>query len=137
MKNEIFIPQIALNINEKDVSLMNPLVLAYVGDAVYSLFWRTKLVKESSYKTNMLQNLSSKKVNAIEQSRLALVLKSHLSENELDIFRRAKNANFKTKPKAASIEEYRLSSAFEAVIGYLYLTGNKERLETIINILEI
>ncbi|MCD8041092.1 MAG: Mini-ribonuclease 3 [Clostridia bacterium] len=108
---------------------INPVVLAYVGDAVYSLYVRENLVKSTDFKTGQLQKLSSGIVSAHGQSELLERLLPLFTEEEGDIFRRGRNAKKGTKSKNASVGEYNRSTGFEAVLGYLYLTGNCKRIE--------
>ncbi len=114
---------------EADARNLNPVVLAYVGDAVYSLFVRETLVKNTDFKTGMLQKLSSGIVSAHGQSELLDRLMPLFNQEEADIFRRGRNAKKATKSKNASVGEYNRSTGFEAVLGYLYLTGKCERIE--------
>ncbi|HIU01038.1 MAG TPA: Mini-ribonuclease 3 [Candidatus Coproplasma excrementavium] len=108
---------------------LNPVVLAFVGDAVYSLYVREKLVLSSDFKTGTLQKLSSEIVSAHGQSGLAAELLPLFTEEEADIFRRGRNARKTARSKHASVSEYNRSTGFEAVLGYLYLTGQYERID--------
>ena len=108
---------------------LNPVVLAFVGDAVYSLYVREKLVRGTDFKTGMLQKLASDKVLAHGQSGLSEKLLPLFTEEEADIFRRGRNAKKTTRSKHASVGEYNRSTGFEAVLGYLYLTGQYERID--------
>ncbi len=107
---------------------LSPVVLAFVGDAVYSLYVREKLVLSTDLKTGRLQKLSSAKVSAHGQSELLERLMPLFSEEEADIFRRGRNAKKTTKAKNASVAEYNRSTGFEAVLGYLWLTGQYDRI---------
>ena len=111
---------------------LSPVTLAFVGDAVYSLFVREKLVLSTDFKTGELQKLTSKRVSAHGQSELLEVLADRFTEEEADIFRRGRNAKKSTKSKNASVAEYNRSTGFEAVIGYLYLTGQYERISQLL-----
>lgn len=111
---------------------LSPVTLAFVGDAVYSLFVREKLVLSTDFKTGELQKLTSKRVSAHGQSELLEVLTDRFTEEEADIFRRGRNAKKSTKSKNASVAEYNRSTGFEAVIGYLYLTGQYERISQLL-----
>ncbi len=112
---------------------LSPVTLAFVGDAVYSLFVRGKLVLSTDFKTGELQKLTSKRVSAHGQSELLEVLTARFTEEEADIFRRGRNAKKSTKSKNASVAEYNRSTGFEAVIGYLYLTGQYERISQLLD----
>ncbi len=113
---------------------LNPVVLAFIGDAVYSLFIRNKFVLNTDCKTGDLQKLTSKEVSAHGQSELLERLLPLLTEEETDIFKRGRNAKKGTKSKNATVAEYNRSTGFEAVLGYLYITGNEERLNKLLNI---
>ena len=111
---------------------LSPVVLAFVGDAVYSLYVREKLVLGTDFKTGTLQKLSSRQVSAKGQSELIERLLPALTEEEADIFRRGRNAKKSTRSRHASVGEYNRSTGFEALIGYLYLTGRHERIEELL-----
>ena len=111
---------------------LSPVVLAFVGDAVYSLYVREKLVLGTDFKTGTLQKLSSRQVSAKGQSELIERLLPAPTEEEADIFRRGRNAKKSTRSKHASVGEYNRSTGFEALIGYLYLTGRHERIEELL-----
>lgn len=107
---------------------MSPVVLAFVGDAVYTLCVRERLALSSGFKTGELNRRASELVSAHGQSgRLERVLPL-LNEEESDIYHRGRNAKKPTKSKNATSAEYTRSTGFEAVIGYLYLTGQTERI---------
>ncbi len=112
---------------------VNPIVLAFVGDAVYSLFVREKLTFSTDFKTSELNKLATKEVKATAQAQFVLSLKDFFTEDESDVFRRARNAKKTTRAKNASIAEYNLSTGFEAVLGYLYLIGDIERINFLLN----
>lgn len=107
---------------------ISPVTLAFVGDAVYSLYVREKLVLTTDYGTCELQKLTSAEVSAHGQSILLNKLQSCFTEEETAIFKRGRNAKKSTKSKNASVAEYNRSTGFEAVLGYLYLTGQNSRI---------
>ena len=107
---------------------MNPVVLAFVGDAVYTLCVREALALESAQNTGPLNNRASDKVPAHGQTDSLARILPMLTEEEADIFRRGRNAKKPTKSKNATVGEYVRSTGFEALIGYLYLTGQTERM---------
>ena len=109
----------------------NPLVLAYIGDTVWDLFVRTSLVLEGRGNVGTLHRLSSKIVNARFQAGLARRIFENLEDDEKDIFMRGRNAKSATVPKNMSVAEYRYATALEAVVGYLYLTGQPQKIEDI------
>ena len=107
---------------------ISPVTLAFVGDAVYSLYVRQRLVLTTDYGTGELQKLSSSKVSAHGQSGLLEKLLPLLTEEETDIYKRGRNAKKPTKSKNASVVEYNRSTGLEAVLGFLYLTGRDSRI---------
>ncbi|MBQ8426940.1 MAG: Mini-ribonuclease 3 [Clostridia bacterium] len=113
---------------------LNPVVLAFVGDAVYSLFVREQLTFLTDCKTGELNKLATKKVNAVAQAELVNKIIPLLTEEELSVFKRARNAKKPTKAKHASVSQYNLATGFEAVIGYLYILGEMERLNYLLNL---
>ncbi len=106
----------------------NPVTLAFLGDAVYSLYVREKLVKNGGGKPADYQFTAAKIVSAKGQSEFLSRVESLLTEEELDVFRRGRNAKKGTRAKHASVTEYNRSTGFEAVLGFLYLTGRYERI---------
>lgn len=110
----------------------SPVVLAFVGDAAYSLFVREGLVLSSDYKTGELQKMSSAQVSAKGQASLFSKIEGKLTEEEREIFLRGRNAKKPTKSKSASVAEYNISTGFEAVIGFLYLSGDYQRISELL-----
>lgn len=111
---------------------LSPVVLAFVGDAAYSLFVREGLVLSSDYKTGELQKMSSAQVSAKGQVALFSKIEGKLTEEEREIFLRGRNAKKPTKSKSASVAEYNISTGFEAVIGFLYLSGDYQRISELL-----
>ena len=111
---------------------MNPVVLAFVGDAVHTLYVREKVVSSGDYKTGALNKMAAQTVCASAQARLAEQISTFFTEAENDVFRRARNAKKTSRAKNASVADYNASTGFEAVIGYLYLTGNYARLDELL-----
>ncbi len=116
---------------------LSPVTLAFVGDAVYSLYVRERLVLSTDFKTGALQRLTSNEVSAHGQSQLLEKLQPLFTEEENDIYRRGRNAKKATKSKNASVAEYNRSTGFEAVLGYLYLTGQYKRIDELLNCLNL
>ena len=117
------------NLTAREAVQISPVTLAFVGDAVYSLYVRERLTLEVGGKTADLQRASVKAVSAKGQSAFLEKVLPALTEEEMDVFRRGKNAKKGTKSKSATSLEYNRSTGFEAVIGYLYLTGKTERMK--------
>ncbi len=111
------------------VKQMDPVVLAFVGDAVYTLYVRRALALSHRLHTGELNKLASEKVSAHGQSAALAKILPLMTEEEEEIFRRGRNAKKPTKSKNASVGEYVRSTGFEALLGYLYLTGQTSRIE--------
>ncbi len=111
-----------------DVNNLSPLTLAFIGDTVFDLFVREKLVCESNRPVNKLHNLAAKKVNAGAQANAIKKLMPYLSEEETAIFKRGRNCKVNHKAKNATEGDYHYATGFESLFGYLYLKGNTERL---------
>ena len=118
--------------SETDVNMLSPLTWAYVGDAVYELYIRTNLVNNTKLKPHKLHIESIKYVKAKAQADLLKKIENILSDSEKDIVRRARNAENHHLPKNADPADYMYSTAFEGLIGYLYLTKQDERLQEIL-----
>ena len=118
---------------EIDVNLLSPLTWAYVGDSVYELFIRCHLVNNSKLKPHKLHVESVSYVKAKAQADILKRINDDLSEEEKEIVRRARNAENHHLPKNADPEDYMYATAFEGLIGYLYLTRKDERLKEILN----
>ena len=127
-----FIPENKEIITIQKVREMSPLVLAYIGDAVHSLYSREKYALSTTYKPNKLHILVSNEVKAKAQAEKLEKIFESLTQEEKDIFMRARNTHVNTIAKNASKGEYLEATGFEALIGYLYLTGQQERLEQIL-----
>lgn len=116
----------------EEVKLMPPLVWAYVGDAVYELYIRTNLVNNTKLNPHKLHVEAIKYVKAQAQAKILEKITENLTEEEKDIVRRGRNAQNHHLPKNANLDEYSHATAFEALIGYLYLTKQDERLGEIL-----
>ena len=123
---------IELKKDKQEVKLMAPLTWAYVGDCVYEMYIRTKLVNETNLKPHALHIEAIKHVKAKAQAETLQKIYDDLTEEEKDIVRRGRNAENHHLPKNANIQEYMYSTAFEALIGYLYLTRQNTRLKDIL-----
>ena len=116
----------------KDVKLMKPLVWAYIGDNVYELFIRMHLVNNTNLDPHRLHVESIKYVKAQAQAEILSNIYDELTEEEKDIVRRGRNANAHHNPKNADVMDYKYATALEALIGYLYLTKQDQRLKEIL-----
>ena len=114
--------------NVAEVNTLSPLTWAYVGDSVFELLVRTHL----TIKPHMLHIEAIKYVKADAQVKLLHKIEKELNDDEKNIVRRGRNAENHHVPKNATVEEYSYATAFEALIGYLYLTKQDERLKEIL-----
>ncbi|MBY4980836.1 Mini-ribonuclease 3 [Streptococcus suis] len=117
-----------------DVNLINGIALAFEGDAVYSMYVRRHLIFKGLTKPNKLHGEANKYVSAKAQASLisALLEARLLTEKEEEIYKRGRNTNSHTKAKNADVVTYRMSTGFEAVLGYLHMTEQMERLEELV-----
>ena len=118
--------------NEMDINMLSPLTWAYVGDAVYELYIRTNLVNNTKLKPHKLHIESIKYVKAKAQADILKRIEHDLTDEEKEIVRRARNAENHHLPKNADPADYMYSTAFEGLIGFLYLTKKDERLKEIL-----
>jgi ribonuclease-3 family protein len=118
-----------------DVKQLNSLALAYMGDAVYEQYVRHHLLLKGSVRPNQLHRLSTSYVCAKAQAKVVYVWLDGkiLTEEEEAILMRGRNAKSGSVPKNTDVQTYRYSTAFEAVIGFHYLSGNEERLQELLS----
>ena len=121
-------------LEDTDIRTYSPLTLAYIGDAIYELVIRTILVEKGNTQVNKLHQRASKLVKASAQSAIIEKLKPYLTEEEMGVFKRGRNAKSFTMAKNASMSDYRRATGFEALMGYLYLTEQWERMLELIKI---
>lgn len=121
----------------KDVNMMSPLTWAYIGDCVYELYVRQELINKTNLKPHKLHIDAIQYVKASKQAEILQEIMPKLTEEEQDIVRRGRNAENHHLPKNASVQDYMYSTAFEALIGYLYLNKQDERLKEILSLIEI
>ena len=119
------------NINPREYS---PLALAYIGDTVYDLFIRTKVIAKGNRHVTEMHKDSVSFVKAHSQSVSAYALESELTEDELRVLKWGRNAKSNTTPKNADVTEYRMATGFETLVGYLYISGEDERLTYLLEI---
>lgn len=118
-----------------DVNLINGIALAFEGDAIYSTYIRKHLIFQGLTKPNQLHRKTTHYVSAKAQAMLItkMLEAQLLSEKEEDIYRRGRNANSHTKAKNTDVVTYKMSTGFEAVMGYLHMTEQIKRLEELID----
>ena len=119
------------NIHPREYS---PLALAYIGDTVYDLFIRTKVIAKGNRHLTEMHKESVSFVKAHSQSVSAYALENELTEDELRVLKWGRNAKSNTTPKNADVTEYRMATGFETLVGYLYLLGEDERLSYLLEI---
>ena len=123
-----------VELEDTDIRSYSPLTLAYIGDAIYELVIRTILVEKGNTQVNKLHQRASKLVKASAQSEIIEKLKPYLTEEEMGIFKRGRNAKSFTMAKNASMSDYRRATGFEALMGHLYLTEQWDRMLELIKI---
>lgn len=133
MKNLIGLPQSNICYDKKYLKDIHPLTLSFIGDSVHTLLMRVMNLDSSPYSNNKLHNITAKNVCASKQAIDAKVLLPLLNDEELFIYKKAKNAKTNMLPKNATLMEYHLATAFEAVIGYLYLSAQNDRLQALLS----
>ena len=120
-------------ITEKEAHGYSPNVLAFYGDSVYEVLVRERVVTLHQTNAGRLHDMAVERVRASYQSEAVNVIEPLLTEKEADILRRGRNAGGISVPKSAKPSEYRRATALEALFGYLSLTGQQERIETLFN----
>lgn len=121
-------------LEDTDIRTYSPLTLAYIGDAIYELVIRTILVEKGNTQVNKLNQRANRLVKASAQSEMIEKLKLHLTEEEMAVFKRGRNAKSYTMAKNATMSDYRRATGFEALMGYLYLTEQWERMLELIKL---
>ncbi|MCQ2537287.1 MAG: ribonuclease III [Lachnospiraceae bacterium] len=121
------------NIADMDADQYPPLDLAYIGDCVYELAIRTNLISQGATSVDKLNKKASNLAKAGTQSKMITNIQDRLTEEEITIFKRGRNAKVNTAAKNASLGDYHRATGFEALIGYLYLKKNYERMYQIIH----
>lgn len=111
-----------------DIRTYSPQVLAYIGDGIYELIIRTILVDRGNRQAGVLHKKASNYVKASAQAAMITALKEELTEEEIQIYKRGRNAKTVTMAKHATMHDYRAATGFEALMGYLYLTNQMKRM---------
>lgn len=118
----------------EEINLLSPLTWAYIGDCIYEIYIRTNLVNKTKLKPHAMHMKAIEKVKAQAQAETLKKIYDILTEEEKDVVRRGRNAENHHVPKNSNVQEYSYATAFEALIGYLYLTKNTKRLKEILEI---
>jgi ribonuclease-3 family protein len=116
------------DIEQKDIRNYSPLTLAFIGDGVYEVVIRSIIVGEGNTSPAKLHMHSAHYVKAASQVRMYKAVEDVLSEEEMEVFRRGRNAKSNTKAKNATTMDYRIATGYEALVGHLYLTGQNDRI---------
>ena len=117
------------NFDADDLKTLSPLVVAYVSDAYFHLYIRTRLL-DVTHKINKLNDLSSKIVSAVAQAEAYKKIEEQLTDDEREIFKRGRNAKSHA-PRSSTVEEYHASTGFENLLGELFLRKKFSRLDEI------
>lgn len=128
MTDEYFAKVLEREYNGVSPKELSPLVLAYIGDAVYELLARTRVLALGNAPVNKMNAKARLIVNAKAQSDAFFVIQNELTEEELAVFKRGRNATSYTHPKNMDLTDYRHATGLEAVFGYLYLSGKQDRI---------
>ena len=121
-------------LEEQDLRTYSPLTLAYIGAAIFELVVRTVLVERKNTQAEKLHKAATKIVKAETQALMIEAIKEELTEEELAVYKRGRNAKAVTRAKNATMSEYRRATGFEALMGYLYLKGDIERMIELIHL---
>ncbi len=122
------------HVEQGETNMYSPLTLAYIGDAIYELIIRSMIVGKGNAAVNRLHSKSSKLVKAETQAKMIKLLMEDLSQKEMGIYKRGRNAKSFTSAKNASITDYRMATGLEALVGYLYMEGETARLFELIKL---
>ena len=121
-----------MELEEINIVDYSPLTLAYIGDGIYEIIIRTVIVDEANRQVNKIHKAASNLVKAQTQAKMIFAIMDELSEEEVKIYKRGRNAKSVTKAKNASMSDYRTATGFEALMGWLYLTEQSERMMSLI-----
>ena len=121
------------NMTTDQARMLSPLSLAFVGDAVYTLYARAKVIQHSDAKNGVLHTEATKLVKASGQAEFADAILDLLTEEEMGVYKRARNSKVHSVAKHATMGDYKKATGFEALLGFLYLTGQDERIKFLLN----
>ena len=123
----------SMGLEPVDVRTYSPLVLAYIGDAVYELMIRSKVINHGSMQVNKMHKHSAALVKASAQAQLIKALQEELTEEELAAYKRGRNAKSATMANHATMIDYRMATGLEALVGWLFLTEQYARLVELVS----
>ena len=116
-----------------EAKILNPQLLAFIGDSVYALYMKTYIVSHFSSTSNKLNTLTNDLVNATKQSKMVSSVIEELTDTELEVYKRARNYKTANTAKNANVIDYKRATGLEAVIGFLYLTNSQKRLNELLS----
>ena len=119
----------------QEVNKLSMLALAHVGDGVYELLFRTKLCLEGHSNVNNLHKLTVANVNAVAQAKAVEKIISFLDEDEFAVYKRGRNTKVNSVPHNANLGQYHAATGLEALFGWLYLLGRRERITELFNLI--
>ncbi|KAB3533612.1 Mini-ribonuclease 3 [Alkaliphilus pronyensis] len=114
--------------SERDVRMMAPLVLAYIGDAIFEIYVRNHIIATSNTSVNIMHKRATKYVKAKSQAIIVHALENQLEEDEWQVVKKGRNQKTATSPKNAELIDYKYATGFEALLGYLFYLGKHDRL---------
>lgn len=120
-----------MELSEVQITDYSPLTLAYIGDGIYEVIIRTLIIDEANRQVNKIHKAASHLVKAETQAKMIHLIMDDLTEEEQRIYKRGRNAKAVTRAKNASMSDYRTATGFEALMGWLYLTGQSRMMELI------
>ena len=121
-----------MELEEINISDYSPLTLAYIGDSIYEIIIRTVIVDEANRQVNKIHKKVSNLVKAPTQAKMIYYIMDDLTDDELKIYKRGRNAKAVTRAKNAYMSDYRTATGFEALMGWLYLTKQSDRMMELI-----
>ena len=138
VKQDVALPKTTLLqgdfVTFEDITSYSPLTLAFIGDSVYEMVIRTIIISQGNRPVNKLNKMTSNLAKAGTQAKMIRCLQEVLSEEEMKVFKRGRNAKSFTMAKNATVNDYLYATGFEALIGYLYILGNNERIVELIQL---
>lgn len=134
IKEDSLVQQIrtAFSLEAADIRTYSALSLAYIGDGIYELIIRTLLMEQGINHVNKLHKKASELVKASAQKEMFFCVEELLTEEEMQVFKRGRNVKSSSVAKNATVADYRIATGFEAMIGYLYLLGQTDRILTLL-----
>ncbi|MDK2868000.1 MAG: mini-ribonuclease [Clostridiales bacterium] len=121
-----------VSMSKTDARMMNPLKLAFLGDAIYEAYIRYYIISKHVLTTSEMSKMAVKYVNAEAQAYIVTVLKDEFTEDEWNMLKRGRNQKTGSRPKHASVSDYRYATGFESLLGYLYVLDEKDRIYEIV-----